>query len=76
MEAEDSSEKFVIILDPKDGAQYFTETLVTILDHEDEGRKFLRNIRNDLRPWRWRQIFHSKRYKDLKALNMETEDSF
>lgn len=50
MEAEDSSEKFVIILDPKDGAQGFTETLVTILEHEDECRKFLHNTRNDLRP--------------------------
>lgn len=50
MEVEDSSEKFVIILDPKDGAQYFTETLVTILEHEDESREFLRNIRNELRP--------------------------
>jgi hypothetical protein len=61
MEAEDSSEKFVIILDPKDGAQGFTETLVTILEHEDECRKFLHNTRNDLRPWRWRQKVHSKR---------------
>jgi hypothetical protein len=50
MEAEDSSEKFVIMLDPKDGAQDFTETLVTILEHENGGRKFLRNTRNDLRP--------------------------
>jgi hypothetical protein len=41
MEAEISSETLIIILDPKRTAQDFTETLLTILEHEDDGRNFL-----------------------------------
>jgi hypothetical protein len=49
MEAENSSKKLVIIIDPKNGAQDFIGKSVTILEHEDEGRKFLRNTRNNLK---------------------------
>jgi hypothetical protein len=62
-----SSEKLVFIFDPKYGAHNFTATLITISEHEDEGRKFIQSVTRILDPDNGIRIFTRNVGNDLTS---------